>query len=181
MAKYLVTGGCGFIGSQLTKKLITNGHEVIVVDDLSNGTLLHPQAMLLQQDITQHPVLQELFAMIDGCFHLAAIPTVATDMATWLDVHKVNLKGSLNVFKAAVETGNKPVVYASSCGVYGNTINLPLKEDQLIRPISAYGCDKLSTELNAFFWHTHTNYQASVCVFSMYMVLTNSPHHLTQG
>ena len=151
MAKYLITGGCGFIGSQLTKKLIEEGHEVIIVDDLSNGTIIHPQAIFVQQDITQFDSIHNLFFDIDGCFHLAAIPTVVMNIEQWFDVHAINLDGSLNVFKAAIEAGKIPVVYASSCGVYGNTEQLPLEEEQFIKPLCSYGCDKLSTELNAYF------------------------------
>lgn len=151
MAKYLVTGGCGFIGSQLTTKLIENGHDVIIVDDLSNGTIIHPEAIFVKQDITEYDSLSKLFSGINGCFHLAAIPTVSIDFDKWFDVHATNLDGSLNVFKAALKAGNIPVVYASSCGVYGNAKRLPLKEDLFIQPLSSYGCDKLSMEFNAYF------------------------------
>lgn len=151
MSTYLVTGGCGFIGSQLTKKLIEQGHDIMILDDLSNGQVIHPQATLVKQDITQFDGICDLFRGIDGCFHLAAVPTVSVDLDRWFDFHATNLKGSLNVFKAAVAAGNRPVVYASTCGVYGNAKQLPLQENQYIQPVSAYGCDKLSTELNAGF------------------------------
>lgn len=151
MANYLITGGCGFIGSQLTKKLIEEGHNIVIVDDLSNGKIIHPKATFVKQDITQFEPLRELFVNIQGCFHLAAIPTVSIEIEQWFDVHTINLDGSLNVFKAAIDAGNIPVVYASSCGVYGNAKRLPLKEEQFIKPLSSYGCDKLSTELNAYF------------------------------
>ncbi len=151
LAKYLITGGCGFIGSQLTKKLIKKDHDIIIVDDLSNGKIIHPEAIFIKQDITQLDAIRELFIDIDGCFHLAAVPTVNIEIERWFDVHKINLDGSLNVFKAAIDAGNIPVVYASSCGVYGNSKRLPLKEDLFINPLCSYGCDKLSTELNAYF------------------------------
>ena len=151
MAKYLVTGGCGFIGSQLTKKLIRLGHEVTVVDDLSNGNIIHPQSAFVKKDITQFDDIRELFTGIDGCFHLAAKPIVSIDLEQWFTFHATNLNGSLNVFKAAIDAGNIPVVYASSCGVYGNAKQLPLTEDLFIKPLCSYGCDKLSSELNASF------------------------------
>ncbi|MDP3562159.1 MAG: EAL domain-containing protein [Legionellaceae bacterium] len=151
MAKYLITGGCGFIGSQLTCKLIETGHDVIVIDNLSNGKIIHPKAKFVKQDITQFDAMYELFANIDGCFHLAAIPTVSIEIENWFNTHAINLEASLNVFKAAIDAGNVPVVYASSCGVYGNATNLPLNEDQLVKPLCSYGCDKISTELNAYF------------------------------
>ena len=151
MAKYMVTGGCGFIGSQLTKKLITQGHEVIVVDDLSTGTIINPDAKLVILDITEPDCLSELFIGLDGCFHLAAAAAVNIDFEDWFSFHKLNLNGSLNVFKAAIIAKNIPVVYASSCGVYGSAKRFPLTEGQSLKPPSAYGCDKLSTELNAHF------------------------------
>ena len=151
MATYLVTGGCGFIGSQLTKKLLDKGDKVIVVDDLSNGKMIYPEARLVVADINQFDVMRSLLTGIDGCFHLAAIPAVNIDLEQWFAVHKTNLEGSLTVFKAAIDAGNVPVVYASSCSVYGKDIRLPLAESQFIQPESAYGCDKLSTELNANF------------------------------
>ncbi len=151
MARYVVTGGCGFIGSQLTKKLIAQNHEVWIIDDMSNGCLVHPNATLIRQDIAQHETLQGLLNGMDGCFHLAAIPSVDIAMAEWQAAHATNLQGSLNVFKAAIEAGNIPVVYASSCAVYGQETTMPLCETNVAKPISAYGCDKLSTEFNAFF------------------------------
>lgn len=151
MANYLVTGGCGFIGSQLTKQLIATGHAVTIVDDLSNGTIIHPKARFIQQDITEFDALDDLLFEMDGCFHLAAIPTVIMDIDDWVNVHAINLEASLNVFKLAIAAGNVPVVYASSCGVYGNTDSLPLHENQYIQPLCSYGCDKLSMELNAYF------------------------------
>ena len=153
LAKYLVTGGCGFIGAQLTDTLIALGHQVIIIDDLSNGFISHPQATLIQQDLRQFNAINQLFHNIDGCFHLAAIPTANIKFKDWLNAHETNLKASLNVFKAAIDAGNVPVVYASSCSVYGNSHQLPLDEAQIIHPISSYGCDKFSTELNASFLH----------------------------
>jgi UDP-glucose 4-epimerase len=151
MANYLVTGGAGFIGAQLTSQLIALGHQVIIVDDLSNGTVIHPQATFIKKDITQLHNIHHLFSNIHGCFHLAAIPMVNMNFKQWFAFHKINLDGSLNVFKSAVDAGNIPIVYASSCGVYGDSKRIPLTESQCIKPLSSYGCDKLSTELNAHF------------------------------
>lgn len=151
MSKFLVSGGAGFIGSHLTEALIAKGHEVIILDNLSVGKCCHPDARLYKVDICDYNTISPLFKGIDGCFHLAAIPSVKMTMDQWFNLHRINLQGSLNLFKLAHLSGNIPVVYASSCAVYGNTNHLPLEEDQYIQPISAYGCDKLSTELNAYF------------------------------
>ncbi|KTC66308.1 NAD dependent epimerase/dehydratase family protein (plasmid) [Legionella adelaidensis] len=151
MAKYIITGGCGFIGSHLTKKLLDSGHEVIVIDDLSNGKKRFSQAEYVIESIEFFSKIRKFFIDCDACFHLAAIPTVEISFEDWMPVHRVNLQGSLNVFRAAMEAGNIPVIYASSCGVYGDTTALPLREDLFINPLSSYGCDKYSAELNAFF------------------------------
>ncbi len=169
MAKYLITGGCGFIGSQLTRKLLAQGQEVIVVDDLSNGRIICPQATFIEQDIAQWETLRELFIGLDGCFHLAAIPVVNMNLEQWFPFHQTNLHGSLNVLKAAVDAGNVPVVYASSCGVYSDLNRLPLTEGQVLKPLSSYGCDKFSTELNAnFLAHVHQLPSMGLRLFNVY-------------
>ncbi len=169
MAKYLITGGCGFIGSQLTKRLLAAGHDIIVVDDLSNGTIISPQATLVVKDITQLDNIHALFVGLDGCFHLAAKPAVNIDFEQWSLFHHTNLEGSLNVFKAAIDAGNIPVVYASTCGVYGDFNQFPLIEEQLLRPISSYGCDKYATELNAnFLAHTYQLPSMGLRFFNVY-------------
>ena len=131
--------------------MLTQGHQVIIIDDLSNGHIIAPEAKFIQQDIGDLDSIHEWFVGIDGCFHLAAIPSVTMDFSQWFRFHQTNLRGSLNVFKSAIDAGNVPVVYASSCGVYNDTNLFPLTEDQAIRPLSSYGCDKFSTELNANF------------------------------
>ncbi|MCC5792016.1 MAG: NAD-dependent epimerase/dehydratase family protein [Legionellaceae bacterium] len=151
MARYMVTGGAGFIGSHLTDRLIEAGHQVLLIDDLSVGQYIHPKAQLVQDDLRNYEAIKPYFTNIDGCFHLAAIPSVITSMEQWFDLHRLNLQAGLHVLKLCCLAGNIPVVYASSCAVYGNTQCLPLREDMFIQPISSYGCDKLSLELNAYF------------------------------
>jgi len=151
MAKYLITGGCGFIGSQLTKQLLDQAHEVIVVDDLSNGQIIHSQATLVEANVADFDSIHALFGDLDGCFHLAAIPSINMEISDWFRFHATNLEGSLNIFKSAIKAGNIPVVYASSCGVYGDSKRFPLSEGQALKPPSSYGCDKLASELNANF------------------------------
>ncbi|WP_133131252.1 NAD-dependent epimerase/dehydratase family protein [Legionella yabuuchiae] len=169
MATYLVTGGCGFIGAHLTEKLINLNHRVIVVDDLSNGNKIHPQAVFKKTDLTSFDELTDLLADCDGCFHLAAIPTVAVEIDQWLAINQVNLIASFKILKAAVTMGNIPVVYASSCGVYGDSCNLPLKEESFIHPLSFYGCDKLSVELNAYaLAHTNQLPSMGLRIFNVY-------------
>ena len=150
MSRYIVTGGAGFIGSHLTDMLIEEGHEVIVIDDFSVGDYRHPQAEIVKADITDEETIRPLFKDIDGCFHLTGIPSVIMTMENWFRFHAINFQSSLIVFKLAINAGNIPVVYASSCAIYGETKQLPLKENLLIKPLSSYGCDKLSIELNSY-------------------------------
>lgn len=157
MSTYLVTGGAGFIGSHLTDRLIAAGHHVIVIDDFSVGTYIHPQAQTIHGSLLTIKALQSIFTEIDGCFHLVAIPSVVVTMNTWFRYHKINLQSSLNVFKSAINAGGVPVVYASSCAVYGEASELPLHEELAVKPISAYACDKLAVEKNAYF--LSKNYQ----------------------
>lgn len=151
MAKYLVTGGAGFIGSHVTDLLITAGHEVIVLDDLSNGTYVHPDAVNINASILSIKSIEKYFKNIDGIFHLAALPIAVVEIDSWFSQSQVNLQGSLNIFKIAILCGGIPVVYASSCAIYGEQKKLPITENTIPQPISAYGCDKLSVEKNAYF------------------------------
>lgn len=154
MASYLVTGGCGFIGSHLVDALIRLGHCVRVLDDLSSGDRanLAPSATLIVGDIRDASVVRCAFEGIDGCFHLAAIASVTRYQDQWQYAHEVNLLGTLNVFQEACRaSGNEsiPVVYASSAAVYGEARTLPVTEEMPARPISAYGADKAACELHA--------------------------------
>lgn len=151
MARYLVTGGCGFIGSRLVEHLAHRGHEVIVLDNLSTGRRenVAGEFTLIVGDIRDKALLKKCFSYeIDGCFHLAAVASVKKSSEDWSDAHSVNASGSINIFDCAKEN-KTPVVYASSAAVYGDNIDTPLKEGSITNPINAYGADKLSTEFHA--------------------------------
>lgn len=160
MATYLVTGGCGFIGSHLAAALRARGDQVRVLDDLSTGSLanLAPGATLLRGDVADPATVRDAMAGVDGCFHLAAIASVERGVREWFGTHRTNLSGTIAVFEAArsrQEPGGLvvplavPVVYASSAAVYGDHPVLPLDEDAPTRPLSAYGADKLGCEQHA--------------------------------
>lgn len=150
MASYLVTGGCGFIGSHLVAALRGRGDAVRVLDDLSTGSRdnLAPGASLILGDIADPVTVREAMEGVDGCFHLAAIASVERGVQDWLGSHRANLSGAITVLDAARER-RIPVVYASSAAVYGDNAALPLTEAALTRPLSAYGADKLGCELHA--------------------------------
>jgi UDP-glucose 4-epimerase len=155
MSSFLVTGGCGFIGSHLCAALRRRGDEVRVLDDLSTGSEanLAPGAILLRGDVADPDVLQEAMRGVDGCFHLAAIASVERGVREWLTTHRTNLSATVAVLDAAARSGKGgsaiPVVYASSAAVYGEPTALPLTENASARPLSAYGADKLGCELHA--------------------------------
>jgi UDP-glucose 4-epimerase len=151
MATYLVTGGCGFIGSHLCNALISRGETVRVLDDLSTGCRYRLPANVgfIQGDVADLQVVREAMGGVDGCFHLAAIASVELSDRDRLRSHKTNLTGAITVFQVAMEAGPVPVVYATSAAVYGECANLPIRESSDKLPLSAYGADKFGCELHA--------------------------------
>ena len=125
MARLLVTGGAGFVGSHLVDALLTQGHAVRVIDDLSSGSRqnLSQQVEVIQGDVTDPNAVEQAFEGIDACFHLAAIASVERSNREWLRTHQVNLTGTVNVFDQARRLRHRreiPVVYASTAAVYGD-------------------------------------------------------------
>jgi UDP-glucose 4-epimerase len=151
MGLYLVTGGCGFIGSHLVDSLLADGNEVVVLDDLSTGRTdnLDRRARLIVGDVADPALTKRAMAGVDGCFHLAAIASVARSTEDWPGSHRTNLGGTIAVFDAARGALPVPVVYASSAAVYGAAEDAALGEDSPTRPLTAYGADKLGSELHA--------------------------------
>jgi UDP-glucose 4-epimerase len=150
MPHYLVTGGCGFIGSHLVDALLAAGHRVVVLDDLSTGLAhnLGPGAELVLGCVTDPEVVARAMNGACGVFHLAAIASVARANEAWLATHRVNQAGTVAVMEAAARAGPIPVVYASSAAVYGAQDSLPLTEGTPAVPLTAYGADKLGSELH---------------------------------
>jgi UDP-glucose 4-epimerase len=154
MAHYMVTGGCGFIGSHLCEALLARGDRVRILDDLSTGKLANKpaDAEFIRGDIADGACVARALAGTDGCFHLAAISSVEEANRDWLGTHRCNLTGTIVVFDAArrADAGRPiPVVYASSAAVYGDNPYVPLDEMAATRPLSAYGADKLGCEFHA--------------------------------
>ncbi|MGQ9368544.1 NAD-dependent epimerase/dehydratase family protein [Azospirillum sp. ST 5-10] len=161
MAHYLVTGGCGFIGSHLADRLLAEGHAVTILDDLSTGRLENKpvDARLTVGDVADPEAVAEASRGVDGIFHLAAVASVQRSREHWSETHRTNLSGAVTVFDAArtARFGEPvPVVYASSAAVYGDNPATPLAEDAATRPLSAYGADKLGCELHGrVAWSIH--------------------------
>lgn len=151
MPLYLITGGCGFIGSHLSAALVARGDGVRVLDDLSTGSRanLAPGASLIEGDISDPAAVRAAMDGVAGCFHLGAIASVERGVKEWFGTHRVNLSGTIAVFDAARAAGGVPVVYASSAAVYGDQKTLPITEAAPTVPLSAYGADKLGCEFHA--------------------------------
>lgn len=148
--RFLVTGGCGFIGSHLVDRLVRDGHDVRVLDDLSTGRLdnLNPKAALVQGCVTDPEAVRQAMDGVQGVFHLAAIASVPRSVTEWTLTHRVNLSGTVALLDAC-RPGRVPFVYASSAAVYGDNCSMPLSETDLARPLTAYGADKLGCEQHA--------------------------------
>jgi UDP-glucose 4-epimerase len=151
MSLYVVTGGAGFIGSHLADALLAHGHAVRVVDDLSSGHRknLDPRVELLVGDVTDAALLQRALDGAAGVFHLAAIASVARSNEDWIGTHRTNLTGTVTVLDCARANGRIPVVYASSAAVYGDQGEGMINERMIPAPSTAYGADKLGSELHA--------------------------------
>jgi UDP-glucose 4-epimerase len=149
-----VTGGAGFIGSHLCDALVAAGHRVRVLDNLSTGRPhnLPREAELIVGDVVDQQVVAEAVHGVDGCFHLAAVASVARSVEEWLETHRSNLDGTINVFDAArsarADALPLPVVYASSAAIYGDNETLPLSETAPLNPLTPYGADKAGSELH---------------------------------
>jgi UDP-glucose 4-epimerase len=146
----LVTGGAGFIGSHLVDRLVSDGHAVCVLDDLSTGSASNvPSGARFQRiDICDWPSLRDVVASFkpDAVFHAAAQTDVGRSIREPDFDARVNVLGGLNVLRAAHAAGARRVVYASSAAVYGTPERLPVPETHPTRPLSDYGSSKLAFE-----------------------------------
>lgn len=148
MKKIIVTGGAGFIGCNLVDELIKRGFKVVVIDNLSTGKKenLNKKAVLKKLDICDFEKIKPVFAGADYIFHLAALPRVPVSIKDPVNTARVNILGTINVFKAGCDAKVKKIVYASSSSVYGNQKTMPLKETMTSSPISPYALQKLTGE-----------------------------------
>jgi len=149
--KYLVTGGAGFIGSNIVTELLNRGHEVRVLDNFSTGSRKNIESFqdsitLIEGDVRSYHIVQQAVDSVDFILHQAALPSVPRSIADPVTTNDVNVNGTLNILHAAVESGVKRVVFASSSSIYGNSKKLPKKEDMVPAPLSPYAVSKLAGE-----------------------------------
>jgi len=148
--KYLVTGGAGFIGSNIVKKLVSRGDSVTVIDNLNTGkeenlSSVQERINFLRDDILNEDLLEKETKNIDGVFHQAALASVQDSFSKPEEYNDVNVNGTENILKLA-KKNNFKVVYASSSSVYGNPERIPISESDIKNPINPYAETKLKKE-----------------------------------
>ena len=148
--KYAVTGGAGFIGSHLVKSLVGHGNELIVIDNLNTGKKKNIEKFsekidFFEADIRDFNAIEDILKNVDGIFHEAALASVQDSFRIPDEFFDVNVKGTENIFKIGKKLGIK-VVYASSSSVYGNPIQVPIKESDGKNPFNPYAKTKLEAD-----------------------------------
>ena len=148
--KLVVTGGAGFIGSHLVESLVSNKYDVTVVDNSTNLNFNNLQSIkdkieFNNLDILDYEILKKSLKNADCVFHHAALTSVQDSFTQQQKYTDVNVKGTENIFKIAQEYGFK-VIFASSAAIYGNTKQIPIKEESITHPINPYGETKLKSE-----------------------------------
>ena len=153
MEKYnfLVTGGAGFIGSNMVDFLIKQGHEVFVIDNLSTGKLenLNDKVNFYQMDLSDNRnlgVLKTIIKKIDFVIHMAAIPNVQQSIDNPLFTNKHNLQSTINLIDCCRNTNVKKIIFSSTSAIYGNSETIPNNENVVVNPLSPYALQKLISE-----------------------------------
>jgi len=151
MAQYLVTGGAGFIGSNIAERLLKAGHAVRIIDDYSTGRPENIDALRDRIDFIQGSLCDVDYAAeavrdVDYVLHLAARPSVPASVEDPRSCHEANIDGTFNLLMAARDARVKRVVYSASSSAYGDTLKLPNQEDFAPRPLSPYAVAKLAGE-----------------------------------
>jgi len=149
MAKIIVTGGAGFIGSNLVDALIEKGHEVLVIDNLSTGKRenINPQAKFFENDLRDFQAIEPLFQGVDFVFHEAALPRIPLSIEKPIETNEINITATLNTLLAAKKAGVKKFIYASSSSALGGNSQIPMKEDMFCQPLNPYALQKYVGEL----------------------------------
>lgn len=152
-SKILVTGGAGFIGSHIVDRLVAENIEVFVLDNLQTGRLenisqhaTRKNFHFIHGDIRDFELVGNIVRNVDAIIHLAALASVPESIKNPIPTSDVNVQGTLNLLDASAKYNVKRFVYASSSAVYGDTAEIPVKEDSPLMPASPYGVSKLAAE-----------------------------------
>ena len=148
--RYIVTGGAGFIGNNIVKKLVARGDDVTVIDNLNTGKEENLKSVIdkitfLKDSILNRELLEKQSQNIDGIFHQAALASVQDSFSKPDEYHDVNVNGTENILKLAKKNDFR-VIYASSSSVYGNPERIPIKESDKKNPINPYAETKLKQD-----------------------------------
>lgn len=173
MSQYLVTGGAGFIGTNIVKQLLQNGHSVRVIDNYIGGKKderFLDGAEYIEGDIRDMETVRRAMEHVDGVFHLAAVPRVTYSVEYPAETNDHNITGTVNVLVAARDAKVKRVVFSTSSSVYGgNKGEIALVEDMKFEPKSPYALQKLAgQEYCRLFSELYGLETVSLCYFNIY-------------
>lgn len=159
-SRILVAGGAGFIGSHLADKLLESGADVIVLDNLYTGQIenikqhsRNKNFHFIKGDVRNFKLVKETVADVDAVFNEAAVVSVPRSVENPLLANDVNVRGTLNLLQASLDSHVKRFIQASSASIYGDTETLPLHEKMASRPISPYAVSELTAENYAKVFH----------------------------
>lgn len=174
--KAIVTGGCGFIGSHLVDRLLHEGHEVFVIDNLSNGRLENlsdhiddRNLQIKEADIANFNDIEKFFEDVSWVFHLAALADIVPSIQNPLKYHKSNVDGTINVLEASRKYNIKKFIYTASSSCYGFPDKYPTPETSDIKPEYPYALTKYLGEQYALHWnHVYDLPVISLRLFNVY-------------
>ena len=175
-SRILVTGGAGFIGSNLTEALLKQGHRVRILDNFSTGKRgnlifdkTYPSLEIMEGDICDFALCQKSMKEIDYVFHEAGLASVPQSVEDPLTANAVNVEGTLNILLAARDEGVKRLIYASSCAVYGDDPTLPKREGMVPVPLSPYALQKyIGEQYNRLFFQLYDLETVSLRYFNVF-------------
>lgn len=146
--KFVVTGGAGFIGSHIVDALVEEGHEVVVLDNLSTGREgnVNPAARLVHMDLVEPIDLGKTFKGAAGVFHVAALPRIQPSFMRPMEHHRANIDATLNVLAGMEEAQCRRLVYSSSSSCYGNPTEFPTTENAKVQLLNPYALQKFASE-----------------------------------
>ncbi len=169
--KAIVTGGAGFIGSSIVDKLIEEGFDVKIIDNLSTGNKanINPKADFILTDIRKLEEIESHFKGIDYVFHVAAMPRILPSFEDPISFHEVNVIGTLNCLMASHKNKIKKFIYSASSSCYGNDFKIPTTENDKIELLNPYALQKYEGELYCKLFAEHFNLPSvSLRLFNVY-------------